>query len=239
MSQTLVHIQSVQDDYDARASEIERYFSFLEMMDAGQKDISHALRAKSVDEADLFKTLKANFFLLLYNLMEAVTKNTIQGIYDHLRGQNARYDDCCVCLKKVVFKNIKREMTVLSIVESKAPHNLIFDRQQDIADHIMAEAFLVKNLLSGSVDAKALRELAEDFGLHPVKGSRDKNPERLVTVKSRRNKLAHGEQTFNEVGKDYSILELKDTKESVLNYMQQFVLNVDDYLSKRQYLANP
>lgn len=239
MPNTLACIQSVQDDYDARTSEIERYFDFVELLDVGQQEISKTLAARKLDEGALLKTLKANCFLLLYNLMEAVTKNAVQGLYDHLRAQNADYDNCCDRLKKMVLKNVKREIAALNVQHPNEPTKPAYDKRNDAILEVMTGAFIVKNLLSGSVDAKSLRELAQDFGFSPVHGARNRDPKKLLPVKSRRNALAHGDLTFDDVGKDYTVPELKDIKESVFNFMQQFILNVDDYLRNRLYLAVP
>jgi len=230
MPSTIICIQSVQLDYEARASEIERYFEFLNLLDSGQVEVSTLMALGQVDENALFKTLKANCFLLLYNLMEAVTKNAIQSIYDHMRSEGTSYDLCCDQIKKVVLKNIKSEKLGIETAHR---------RLSDVVRHIVTETFLVESLLSGSVDASSLKDLARTYGVSQKLHSRHSDGKRLVDVKSKRNALAHGSLTFNDVGKDFPLSELEDIKKNVLIYMQQFIINVDIFLSRRLYLANP
>lgn len=230
MPHAIVAIPAVQVDYDSRVSEIEQYFEFLHLLDSGKAEVSALMALGALDETTLFKTLKANCFLLLYNLMEAVTKNAIQGIYDHMRVEGTDYDSCCDSIKKVVLNNIKQQ----KLGVDKA-HQLL----QDIVRHIVTETFLVETLLSGNVDSDALRTLARDYGVSPKLASRHSDGTRLVEVKGKRNALAHGSMTFNDVGKDFLLSDLETIKANVFGYMQQFILNVDDYLQKRRYLAQP
>jgi hypothetical protein len=51
-----------------------------------------------------------------------------------------------------------------------------------------------------------------------------------------RNDLAHGNKSFAEVGQKVSIEDLLKVKEEVIEYLQQILQNIQDYLDKQEYL---
>lgn len=228
-SSTITCLISVQNDFDARVTEIEGYFSFLRLIDNNTDDISTSISGH-LNKDELLKTLKAGCFLLIYNLMEAATKNSIQGVYDYLRIQGIAYDSCCEAIKKIALKNLKSEKISVANAYSKL---------SDIVKHILTETFLVENLLSGSVDARSLKSLAEEYGISSRLSTKHSDGSKLLDVKNKRNNLAHGSLTFNEVGRDYTVDELFIIKDNVLVFMQKFIANVDAYLNSREYLDTP
>jgi len=221
-------MQSVQDDFDSRVGEIDRYFNFVSLLDSRVPDALAVITNAGLDDDALFKTMKANCFLLLYNLMEATTKNSIQGIYDHLRQEGVVYDDCCDLVKKVAIKNIRHEKLGVDQVHAKLGV---------LVTHMVTETYQPKYLLSGSVDRESLVCLARSYGVSTRLASRQSDGKRLEDVKKQRNALAHGNLTFDEVGRDATWSDLIDIKGNVVHYMQSFINNVNDYLAARKYLA--
>ena len=76
-------------DFNTRAQEVDDYFIFLEILikpttklavaDSAGKDKIQSLNP------ELAKTLKANGFLLLYNLVESTMRNGILAIFDEFK----------------------------------------------------------------------------------------------------------------------------------------------------------
>ena len=74
--------------------------------------------------------------------------------------------------------------------------------------------------LSGNVDARFIRELASCYGFScDTANDKTWGGSDLVTIKSNRNALAHGEQTFEEVGRDYPAQELLALSRRSLSFM--------------------
>jgi len=53
-----------------------------------------------------------------------------------------------------------------------------------------------------------------------------------------RNDLAHGNKSFPEVGGETSIDDILKIKEEVIEYLQQILQNIQDYLENQEYLDN-
>ena len=61
--------------------------------------------------------------------------------------------------------------------------------------------------------------------------------EKLHDIRNLRNVLAHGERAFKEVGKGYTLNDMKKYGEATYNYLLQLVKIVNSYFSGKMYLA--
>lgn len=84
--------------------------------------------------------------------------------------------------------------------------------------------------ISGNIDAQAIRDLAKQFGY-----TESTNGRHLQIVKEKRNKLAHGEFTFSEIGKEYTVKDLITLKTEVTNYIEDVLKNVEDFITDKKY----
>lgn len=216
----------VQQDFQTRAAEIENYFKFVEALVEGTTVLHAAegmLPAMSQDEFEsLVKTLKANGFILLYNLVESTMKNAIEAIFDELGAQGVSFDACREEVRQIVISNLK----------SHNPDKIFADLAP-IAQKVLTETFRKEKAFAGNVDAAKIRDVANDYGFQRPHAKGDN----LLTVKSNRNDLAHGDKAFAEVGRDYDVERLLTIKTEVVVYLQEVLQNVSDYLVSRAYLA--
>lgn len=216
----------VQQDFQTRAAEIENYFRFVEHLAEGQFCFTARSglpsRPADYDHDSLLKTLKANGFILLYNLVESTMKNVIEAVFDEFRTKSVSFDDCREEVRQIVLANLKA-------------HNpdRVFIALAPIAQKVLTETFRKEKAFSGNVDAKKIREVARDYGFRPPTGKSGN----LLTVKSLRNDLAHGDKSFAEVGKDFGVERLKEIKIEVLDYLRELLANVSSYLANKEYLA--
>ncbi|MEE9385398.1 MAG: MAE_28990/MAE_18760 family HEPN-like nuclease [Nannocystaceae bacterium] len=91
-------------------------------------------------------------------------------------------------------------------------------------------------LFSGNVDAKKIRETAKAYGFSD-KGCVDGQV--LRQVKEHRNDLAHGVESFQDLGKELAAEQLRGLAVTVLWYLRSVLGNVETYLSTQAYLAQP
>ncbi len=210
---------TVKTDFAARSQEIKTYFEFACDLVDGRRTISPPLPTAEFEEFK--KTLKANAFLLLYNLVESTLCNAIEAIFDDLGANAVRFDQCRKELQCVILSNLRR-------------HNV--DKIQpvltDIALHVVTQTFRKKQLFAGNVDARKVRDTAVDFGF-----AAPPNGHKLVDVKKARNSLAHGEKSFAEVGRDSTTGDLKNMEMNVIAYLSNTIDNIEAYLTSKQYLA--
>jgi hypothetical protein len=219
---------TVQQDFHTRAGEIENYFRFVERLVEGQLQLTTsdpaAVPLNHADYDSLLKTLKANGFILLYNLIESTMKNAIEAVFEEFRSTGVSFDDCREEVRQIVISNLKA-------------HNpdRVFPALTPLAQKILTETFRKEKAFAGNVDAKKIREVARDYGFSPPKAKGDN----LLTVKSHRNDLAHGDKAFGEVGRDFDVERLVKIKTEVVDYLQEVLANISSYLANKEYLATP
>jgi hypothetical protein len=213
-------------DFQERRKEVRRYLKFIRMLDSKRIRLANAsLQGDAYDHSDvqeLLKTLKANLFLLLYNLVEATAKNAIEEIFDRLSRESVSFDVVRDELKKVVLKNLRSHSV-----------DKIHVRLTSIAQQIVTETFRKEQLFSGNVDAREIRDTAKKYGFaNPIVDGKE-----LLTVKSNRNDLAHGDKTFSAVGADYDVPRLRKIAIDIFRFLQEFIENIEAYLFAKSYLA--
>ena len=82
-----------------------------------------------------------------------------------------------------------------------------------------------------------ITETARNYGFSfDTDYSKTKHGKHLEDIMYHRNDLAHGNKSFAEVGQKVSIKDLLKVKEEVIEYLQQILQNIQDYLDKQEYL---
>ncbi|OQX76448.1 MAG: hypothetical protein B6D64_09860 [Bacteroidetes bacterium 4484_276] len=61
------------------------------------------------------------------------------------------------------------------------------------------------------------------------------NGRNLVEIKNKRNRIAHGEQTFYDVGKDFSVGELNDFKNETFAYLSDIINSIEKFIIDGNY----
>ncbi|GCL52482.1 hypothetical protein NIES3804_40720 [Microcystis aeruginosa NIES-3804] len=223
-------MQTVLIDFQERVEEINRYFAFLEKL--GQETIQLSVlkddgqRENIPLDSQLIKTLKANSFLLLYNLVESSMRNAVTAIFDELKNQRVSYNSVRIEIKKIVIQNFKK----------RSPENLHF-KIKDISTDIIAAGFQSQELFSGNIDQREISKTARNFGFSfNTEYNKTKHGESLDMIMNKRNDLAHGNKSFAEIGKDITVEELLKIKEEVIAYLEQILNNINQYITGQDYL---
>jgi|SRR5665213_763661 len=216
----------VQTDFETRAEEVKRYFLFLREFDEKRVAFLESSPGHAAipppEQAPLFKTLKANLFLLLYNLVESTVKNAIEAIFDEFKTRGISFDHCRNEVRKIVLENLRKH-NVDSILPSLSA----------LSTDVVAMTFRKEDLFSGNVDGRRIRKVAMAYGFRTPVGRCDL----LLTVKSSRNDLAHGNKSFGDVGRDFDLDRLEIISEQVFEFLEEMLTNVADYITTQAYLV--
>lgn len=218
-------MQLVAKEFLERVAEIDTYLNFVRTVSDGT---THLMRASdnlpiytSNSQDDLLRTLKASALLMLYNLMESSVKNAVEAIFDELEKQMVPFDGCREEIRLVVLGNIKQH----------APHKLL-PQLNILATDVVTKTFRKAEVVSGNIDAREIKGVARQYGFTEPRRRGD----RLLTVKTHRNDLAHGNKSFSEVGRSFSIEDIIQIKQDVVDYLGEMLENVTSYLDSKSYL---
>lgn len=213
---------SFQRDFDDRKRQVRHYLAVV-----GNAEREVELGGSRVHEGRLL-TLRAGTFLVLYNLVEATTRAAVEAIHDEITRTEAPFTALCLSLRKEVVRLFKKA------ANPATDHTLA-----NFPAGFVAVALKQGINLSGTVDAKAIRALAECYGFSSQTDKETTyNGSDLLVVKRNRNDLAHGLKTFEEVGRDYTSTDLLLLSRRSMRYMDGILGNVAGYLDAKDYLES-
>lgn len=223
-------MNNARSEYNKRLHEVELYFDTMQLLDKGVcsikcVDILGHEETREVD-TELSTILKANGFLLLYNLIEATIRNSINAILNSIHSSGLTYKDLSDKLKKIWLRQVskglnndeKSQEKIMSIAEAVLDNEILLFEKDCIN-------------IGGNIDAQKIREILKQFGGNEISNGRD-----LKTIKEKRNKLAHGEFTFIEIGKEYTITELENYKTKTKEYLSKVLDEIEEYINNQKYL---
>lgn len=226
-------ILNVRSNFLAKCDEVERYFAFLEgaLEPGANLDFGRTGNVRIID-SELQKILKANSFLILYNLVESTIQDCLTAIYDAIRNDGLGYVHVRSELQSVWRRyHAKRLREASGETQSTEIHSLITSAVQKAVMDLNADYSAV----SGNLDARKIRSIARAFGFSESVDNSANGGSLLVTVKEERNNLGHGLKSFSECGRDYTFSQLCDYRDQVIVYLTSVIQNVDDYLSAKAY----
>lgn len=224
-------MRTVLVDFEKRVSEIEEYFKMLDRIVMQNAKLyfptKKTHRIKEIDE-ELIKVLKANTFLLLYNLMESSIKLSLTEVYDTITQNNMKYDDAIDKIRKIWlsenYKNFKGKAT-----------DFIFEAISNISNDVISIRFNSEKTISGNIDGRKIRGFGDMIGFSTTAHRNANNGEKLHQVKTQRNLLAHGTLSFTECGRQYTFDDLSAIKRQVIIYLRGILKNIEKYLLENAF----
>lgn len=219
------------EEFNTRVAEIDIYFKLLD--DVVNRDAklffpANKTHKSKVFDNELVKVMKANCFLILYNLIEASVKLSITEIYDSITLKTQKYDD------------VKDEIRKIWIIENynnfkNKGVNHIFESITNIAEDIIDIKFKPEKVISGNIDGLKIREFSTSIGFSNNTHHTAKNGVKLFQVKKLRNDLAHGAISFSECGRQYTYDDLFEIKQQVIIYLRGILNNIQKFLDDEKF----
>jgi MAE_28990/MAE_18760-like HEPN len=196
----------------------------------------------------MVKVLKAHCFLIFYNMVEGSITEAIDEIFEAITKQNVCFKELIPAyqrlwlayqtgLVKIAAENAKAKDPTKNKIGKSLPTVLgqleyfkiltFTDKDENRYQNYRGYLKVVDSVdLSGNLDARKIRELAEKYAFSVPERCDD-----LLKIKNIRNQLAHGEIIFSEVSA-ISITELMEIKTNVLEYLEAILLNINEFIEK-------
>lgn len=231
---------SMSFEFEKRVGEVEFYFFCLKQLynfnEQKQSDVlKNKMKNETYDFQDFLIILKANSFVVLYNLVEASVKNFITGIYDEVSMQDLSYNDICDKLKKmwidVYYNDLSYTTTNYSQHKEKAKKMIEFIIDENKVD------FGNEVKLSGNADLLQIKKIFDKHGMSIDSSVIQSAGEGLLEVKNKRNHIAHGNISFIEGGRDSSITDLNQYKDEIIRFLSALRTEVSEYIDNQKYLC--
>lgn len=218
-------------DYNARENEVNTYFSFL----GGICEPDQSILAGTVDfdKVQLLKILKANAFVILYNLVESTYLSAHKFLADEINSHYLNYKDAIPEIRKIWIKHVRKYFDDNNKSTKKIDH--IYNILENISETVVTTPESLKGLdVSGNLDRQKIKECMALYGfddafINCTFGTK------LVTVKANRNHLAHGEKSFSECGQDYTFNDLDVVKQDVFKFLRHILSEYNSKISSKYY----
>ena len=224
--------------FQEHKEEINLFYSFLEdiISHDGRLVIDPPTNTVKVIKVDTTAILKSSFFLMLYNCVESTVVNCLNTIIREIKTNQCKYSDLSDAMQ---LASLAAYDYNVQQAENKEKRGECLKHQNDFSTGLSIFDVDVKALtgsssqgtFSGSLDAKEIRKLFGRLELDLTGLSCSE----MVKVKVCRNKLAHGEQSFQECCRIFTIQEIEASKNNTLGYLEQLIDKVDNYVQTKGY----
>ena len=217
---------NVKETFEERKGEIEFYYSILVEIDKENSSIH------TIDNARLFKIMKSNFILMLYNLVESTVSTGMLEIYESIKNDSCTYKNMVQELQ-----TIWRDAKVKQVYSSSTELKTYTNRVKDIVDDITTSApfILEKGMLNinGNLNAGRIKHICDD---HRIRYTVVDDDNKLEEVRKKRTSLAHGDESFSQCARDLTLSDLESIKDIIIRFLQGIIQGMEDYCDNKKYL---
>lgn len=169
-------------------------------------------------------TLKAQFLIVLYNIVESTVCDCLNSFYDSIADDNLTFAELSDEMR-TMWKNY---LNRTSNPNSKKSDIELMDMAIRFESHAIN--------ISGSLDMRKIIDVFSKHGCKLDETNRYKYSNSFLIVKNKRNNLAHGDVSFSECGSNYMISDLQKIKDDILKGMQEVVTQAKEYINNRSYM---
>ena len=220
----------IKTEIDIRIREIDEFIQLNKNIEDNNISLPN-----EIDKILINTTLKSSILIILYNLIESTVTRCLRKIHDEISSKSIKYSDLNDNIKKlfIVYYHsmVKKEddvhNTVSDIIKliSILKHNEYISFKYD-------EMEKYYSLYSGNLDSKKIRSVFSKYGIYL-----EKKLGELRLIKDYRNKLSHGEISFEECGREITIQQIEVSYQKLREYLNEIVNIVEDFIETKKYLS--
>lgn len=215
-------MDSIKKEFEKRKNEAHLYLSYIEQIIVPEKI------------ADVYKILKANYYLIVYNFVESMITECLTKLKDILEQENIPFNKLNTSLKNKFIKHHCKDLNNSSNEENKIKKinylSEIFTETRNIDYQFIGH-------VNGNVNADKIMEICRDIGLIFESERKQRAYVALQTLLLSRVILSHGNKGFADYGKDKTIQDLKHLDEIFL-YIEDFVAAFEDFITNKKFYNN-
>jgi hypothetical protein len=226
-------MQIIRQEFSDRVDEINIYFHLLENIT--EKDAQLIFpddndRRESLN-VRLGLTLKSGLILLLYNLVESTVSKCLKGIHQTHINEGLDYFSLSKDLQQIIVKHHYK-----LLIGSKLSDELIAQLRQILENQTISISSekewrsFFDSQFSGNLDALEVKKIAKKYGIAFELESTE-----VRFVEQMRNKLAHGEVSFEEGCRDKPMQYMQKMKNETISFLESFIQSVEIYISDKKY----
>lgn len=200
-------------------------------------DLSRGIESGIVDGGEMrfnIPVIRSTVILSLYNVIESTITQILNKIHDEIVSKKVNYNNLAKPIKDIAlvyfYKHKEKRSDIhssLDVLHSTV--DMIRGKSHfDIEYETMSESY---QLYSGNIDARVIRRIMKKYGIEISENHGSK----LRYVKKGRNKLAHGEESFEEFGRNVVLQTLEEYFNDVEAILTEVIDKTNTFLTEEAY----
>lgn len=188
------------------------------------------------DKIVINTTQKSSAILILYNIIESIVSRLLGEIHDKIMNETILYHEFNDNLRRTIFIFYKKILDENNIDKNHKSMEVFYflingKNKIKLTYNFMVETY---QLFSGNLDAKEIRSVFKNKYGFEFNENELKEPV-LKRIREGRNNLAHGDQSFEEYGRNLTIQDIVAMKDKVFSFLDRLIEKVEIYLTKQLY----
>lgn len=203
-------------DFTEKENEVLSFLSFIEDAQGERGSIQKSA------------ILKSSLMIVLYNVVESTLTSVLSRLHEEFSKRT--YDELSSPIKLLYVRYY-----FYSRSEKNCAENLVNILGGNAPFPSFADYSSRVTLFSGNVDAKKITEILKLYGMQKLQATTESR-NKLLMVKNKRNKLAHGEDSFRESCRGLTLNEIREITDAVILIMKEILDLAQAYLDGETYL---
>ncbi len=215
-------------NFEQRKSDVEAHFRCLSFIDSIESHknipIEYALSGRQlIVDQQMQCCLKGQTLILLYNMVESTICECLNYIYDAVADEGLTYAELTNEMRRMWTNSCKRAGRPEAALDEnvKMPLQVVFEE-------------LAINT-SGSIDIKKIYEAFKKHGCTIAEDKRIGCGKSFLTVKSKRNLLAHGNVSFSQCGSAYLFKDLDKMRIDITDFLTIVIEATNKFVENKKY----
>lgn len=169
--------------------------------------------------------LKSSLILMIYNVIEGTISNLLTELFDAIAKRNLKIEVLPNKLQSTIYTYHLKKIGE----DSKKLKEFSMYDDMKICNISYLEISRYLKLFSGNLDARSIKNISKRVGID-LPDIIDEPC--LLSVKSIRNKLAHGEAKFSNACQDITSVEIEEMCKKVEEYLNKVICEYEHFLDR-------
>lgn len=223
-------MQTIEQDLQIRNEEVNSVINYFQRMENGGIEYRTEIQGLTTVKT----SIKAGIVLMLYNAIESTMTKCLARIHEVLIDKKLTFNDCNDELKHLIAVYYENAQDKSADNHRKASHTLKFygfitgNNAFDLSYEDLSKFY---PLYSGNLDSKEIVAVLGKYGIEFIERASE-----LKTIKDYRNQLAHGEYSFEEIGRELTIQQIQHLAEETFEYMRKMITAIKTFISEEKYM---
>lgn len=229
---------SVKNDFQSRVDEINKYYELLVSIIEKESLLIFPHEDNRTERFDvtITSTLKSNMYLLLYNLVESTITKCLIEMHESICNAECTYIQLSPQIQDILTSHYYKSLSRGNISESTALQHirkminfLAFEAKFSLTFDEFTK-YKTGSKFAGNLDSREINKIAEKYGI-----AFNSICKEIQEIKEFRNKLAHGESSFQEASNQKDLKYFNHLKTETIAFLSDFIKAVESYIDQKEF----